>query len=239
MDAATPDVCERLIVALDLPDRAAARKVVSGLGDAVAFYKVGLQLFTAAGPDAVRELVGAGKKVFLDLKLHEIPHSVAAAIHAAADLGVSMVTVHATGGRAMLQAAAQAAAAEPGLQVLAVTVVTSLTVADLRELGIRAGIGTHALRLALLAQSCGCHGVVCAPTEAHMLRGVLAPGQAIVTPGVRPAGSEAFDQARVASAGQARRAGASHVVVGRPITRASDPRAAALALLAELAEAAN
>ena len=236
MDAAAR---ERLIVALDLSDRESARATVRTLGDAVGFYKVGLQLFTATGPDVVRELIGQGKQVFLDLKLHEIPKSVAAAIHAAAELGVAMVTVHATGGRAMLSAAAQAAAAEPGLRVLAVTVVTSLTVEDLRELGIRAGIGTHALRLALLAQACGCHGVVCAPTEAQMLRGVLAPGQAIVTPGVRPPGSEALDQARTATAAQALRAGASHVVVGRPITRAADPRGAALALLDEITAAMN
>ena len=222
MDAASTHARDRLIVALDLPDREHARSVVHALGDAVGFYKVGLPLFSAAGPDAVRELVGAGKQVFLDLKLHDIPNAAAAAIHAAADLGVAMLTVHATGGRAMLQAAAQAASAEPGLRVLAVTVVASLTVEDLRELGIRAGIGTHTLRLALLGQACGCHGVVCAPAEARMLRGTLAPGQAIVTPGLR------------ASAGEALRAGASHVVVGRPITRAADPRTAALSLLDEM-----
>lgn len=232
MNAAARD---RLIVALDLPDRDAARAIVRLLGDLVGRYKVGLQLFTAVGPDFVRELVGQGKQVFLDLKLHEIPNSAAAAIHAAAELGVSMITVHATGGRAMLHAAALAAEAEPGLQVLAVTVPTGLTVEDLRELGIRASLGTHALRLALLAQASGCHGVVCAPTEAQMLRGALAPGQAIVTPGVRLPGGERFDQARSATAAQALGAGADRIIVGRPITRADDPRGVTLALLEQIA----
>lgn len=225
MDAATRDPRERLIVALDVADRAAARALVRSLGGTVGFYKVGHQLFGAAGPDAVRELVGEGKRVLLDLKLHETPTVTAAAVHAAADLGVSMLTLHALGGRAMLAAAVQAARAESGLELLAITVPTSLTVEDLRELGIRAGLGTHALRLALLARGSGCAGVVCAPGQAAVLREALGAGCPIVVPTRQP--------------GEALRAGASHAIVGRPVTHAPDPRRAVLALLEEIGAATN
>src|SRR5499427_9603441 len=162
---------DRLIVALDVPSASKARQVVQSIGEAATTYKVGKQLFTAEGPHLVRELVSSGRKVFLDLKFHDIPNTVAGAVRAAADLGVSMLTVHASGGGAMLKAAAQAAeqsAAKP--MVLGVTVLTSLSDADLMDLGIAGQVIDHVVRLAALARDAGCHGVVASALEAHQLR---------------------------------------------------------------------
>jgi len=226
---------DRLIVSLDVPSAAEAQKIVTALGESVSTYKVGKQLFTAAGPAVVRDLVGSGRRVFLDLKFHDIPSTVAAAVRAASELGVSMLTVHALGGSKMLKAAVEAAAAakHPPL-VLAVTVLTSLGDADLKEIGVAGGAQEQVLRLASLAQRAGCGGVVASAREARAIRQEVGPGFAIVTPGVRPAGGTKDDQARVATPAEAIAAGADYIVVGRPITRAKDPVAAARAILEEI-----
>jgi orotidine-5'-phosphate decarboxylase len=226
---------DRLIVSLDVPSAAEAQRIVTALGESVSTYKVGKQLFTTAGPALVRDLVGSGRKVFLDLKFHDIPNTVAAAVRAASELGVFMLTVHASGGSKMLSAAAEAAlsAKQPPL-VLAVTVLTSLSDADLKEIGIATGAKEQVLRLASLAQKAGCGGVVASAQEAKAIRQALGPGFAIVTQGVRPAGASKDDQARVATPAEAIAAGADYIGVGRPITRAKDPAAAARAILEEI-----
>src|SRR5271169_998089 len=189
---------DRLIVALDVPGATEARQIVQTLGGAATTYKIGKQLFTAEGPQVVRDLVSSGRKVFLDLKFHDIPNTVAAAVKAAAELGVSMITVHASGGGKMLRAAAEAAAQSPAApMILAVTVLTSLSDSDLQELGIAGNVLTQALRLGALARAAGCRGLVASAQEAQELRRKLGEGFAIVTPGIRPAGSAAGDQARV------------------------------------------
>jgi orotidine-5'-phosphate decarboxylase len=228
---------DRLIVALDFPSATDARQMVAKLGDAISFYKVGLETFTAAGPALVQELVAQGKKVFLDLKLHEIPNSVAGGARSAAALGASMVTVHASGGPEVLRAAAEVQRANPGLTVLAVTVLTSLSAADLQRIGIHSTPEEQVLRLAKLAKDQGCGGVVASPEEASKLRELLGPEMAIVTPGIRPTGSDVGDQQRIATPAAAIRAGASHLVVGRPITRAADPKNAAEQILQEIESA--
>jgi orotidine-5'-phosphate decarboxylase len=227
---------ERLIVALDVPDSSAAQRLVQQIGDSVTFYKVGLQLFTAEGPGIVRELIASGRKIFLDLKLHDIPNTVAKAVKSATDLRVSMLTVHGSGGEAMLKAAVEAAGHR--LSILAVTVLTSLADADLQEIGFSGTALDQALRIASLARSCGCDGVVTSPREVAALRKMLGGGFGIVVPGVRPLGSDRNDQERTATPAQAIAAGASHLVVGRPITQADDPGRAADAILEEMAGAA-
>jgi len=222
-------------VALDVPGAAQARQVVQSLGDTVTTYKVGKQLFVAAGPEFVRELVAQGRKVFLDLKFHDIPNTVAAAVRSAAELGVSMMTVHASGGGKMLKAAAEAAAQTPGKPLmLAVTVLTSFAEADLQEVGVSGNVLSQVLRMGALARTAGCGGLVASALEARELRRELGEGFAIVTPGVRPAGADVGDQARVITPGEAIRAGATHLVVGRPILAASDPANAARQILAEM-----
>ena len=229
---------DRLIVALDVPSAAEAQKIVAALGESISTYKVGKQLFTAAGPAVVRELVGAGRKVFLDLKFHDIPSTVAAAVRAASELGVSMLTVHASGGSKMLKGAVEAAAeAKHPPLVLAVTVLTSFGDADLKDIGVASGAQEQVLRLASLARKAGCGGVVASAREAKAIRQELGPDFAIVTPGVRPAGGSKDDQARVATPSEAMAAGATHIVVGRPITGARDPAAAARAILEEISPA--
>jgi len=230
------DPRQRLIVALDVSSAAAARKVVAAVGDAASAYKVGMQLCTAEGPGIVRDLVVSGRKVFLDLKYHDIPTTVAAAVREAAQLGVSMLTVHASGGGKMLRAAAESAeATNPNLIVLGVTVLTSLDDSDLTALGLRGGVLDQVKRLAALALSNGCKGVVASAQESAALRAEWGNDFAIVTPGVRPAGSGHDDQARVVTPGEAIAAGATHIVVGRPITGAVDPGAEARAILGQLA----
>lgn len=226
---------DRLIVALDVPHAAEAQRIVAALGESVSTYKVGKQLFTAAGPAVVRELLGSGRKVFLDLKFHDIPSTVAAAVRAAAELGVTMLTVHASGGTKMLQAAVEAAGAakRPPL-VLAVTVLTSFSDADLKEVGVAGPARGQVLRLASLAHKAGCGGVVASAREAQVIRRTLGASLTIVTPGVRPAGGPKDDQARVATPSEAIAAGADYIVVGRPITGAQDPAAAARAILEEI-----
>jgi orotidine-5'-phosphate decarboxylase len=228
---------DRLIVALDVANAAEARVLAQRLGETVGVYKVGLQLFTAEGPDLVRELVRSGKRVFLDLKLHDIPNTVSHAVKAAAELGASMLTVHASGGTAVLQAAV--VAAEDRLTVLAVTVLTSLNDQDLTEIGFSGRSSDQVLRLATLAKNAGCRGVVASPLEARRLRESLGDALTIVTPGVRPAGSGKNDQQRTATPGEAISNGASYIVVGRPITHAADPAQAALAIIAEMEQNRN
>lgn len=229
---------DRLIVALDVPTAAEAQGIVTALGDAVSTYKVGKQLFTAAGPGVVRELIGSGRKVFLDLKFHDIPSTVAAAVRSASELGVSMLTVHASGGSRMLKAAVEAAsAAKRPPMVLAVTVLTSFSDADLKEVGVAGPARGQVLRLASLAQRAGCGGVIASAREAQLVRRTLGAGLAIVTPGVRPAGGPKDDQTRVTTPAEAIAAGADYVVVGRPIIGAKDPAAAARAILEEMSAA--
>ncbi|MGA0612124.1 orotidine-5'-phosphate decarboxylase [Caldimonas sp. KR1-144] len=230
------EAADRVIVALDFEEAASAFRLVDTLGTDARHYKVGLQLLTAEGPAVVRRLVEQGKRVFLDLKLHEIPNSVAGAVTAAGRLGVSMVTVHASAGSAVLRAAVEAARPFAGLQVLALTVITSLRDADLREIGVEGGVRDQVLRLAGLAVAAGCHGVVASPQEVALLREALPPGSLIVTPGTQLQGDGAHDHARVATPLEAVRDGASHVVIGRSIYRAADPLAAWRRACDEVAE---
>lgn len=211
-----------VIIALDLPTKSEAIALVEALGPDCTFYKVGLQLLTEEGPSVVRDLVAMGKRVFLDLKLHEIPHSVAGAVAAAGTLGASMVTVHASGGSAVLRAAVHAAAPFPGLKVLALTVITSLSDSDLPEIGLPASVRQQVERLAHLAARCGCHGVVASALEAEYLSQALPTGMLIVTPGIQLSGLT-NDQARVATPEVARKNGATHIVVGRAVTQAESP----------------
>jgi len=229
---------DRLIVALDVPSATQARQIVQSIGESANFYKIGNQLFTAEGPQIVRDLVSSGRKVFLDLKFHDIPNTVAAAVKQAADLRVSMLTVHASGGSKMLKAAVEAAADSPAKpMVLAVTVLTSLSDADLTELGISGQVQTQVLRLGSLARAAGCGGLVASALEARELRRKLGQDFAIVTPGVRPVESAPGDQARVLTPKEAITAGATYLVVGRPILNATDPSQAAEAIVREIGEA--
>ncbi|MGA8619970.1 MAG: orotidine-5'-phosphate decarboxylase [Candidatus Sulfotelmatobacter sp.] len=234
-DPRQTDPRERLIVALDVSTAAAARRIVTAVGDSAFTYKVGVQLYTAVGPQVVRDLVASGRRVFLDLKYHDIPNTVAGAVQEASQLGVSMLTVHAAGSGKMLRAAVDSARANnPGLLVLGVTVLTSLDENDLEKVGVRGTVLDEVLRLSALALANGCHGVVTSAREASTLRTELGNNFAIVTPGVRPAGSGHGDQARVVTPAEAIAAGASHIVVGRPITEAADPAAEARAILGQI-----
>ena len=229
---------DRLIVALDVPTAVDAQEIVYELGDSVSFYKVGLQLFAAEGPKVVSELVNSGRKVFLDLKLHDIPNTVGQAVKSICELGVTMVTVHAAGGSKMMKEAVQAAkagAVEP--IILAVTVLTGFSQPDLEESGVHIDLSQQVRHLAYLAKSAGCRGVVTSPREAATLRSVLGPDLAIVTPGIRPAGSDAGDQSRIATPAMAIHAGASHLVVGRPIVGATSRNHAAKVILDEIGAA--
>jgi len=229
------DARERLIVALDVSSAAAAQKIVAAVGDSARYYKVGLQLYTAEGPQIVRDLVNSGRQVFLDLKLHDIPNTVGAAVKEAAKLGVSMLTVHACGGTNMLRAAVEAGRnANISPLILGVTVLTSLDDRDLEHAGVRGSVVDQVSRLAALAIASGCHGVVASAQEASALRNELGDDFLIVTPGVRPSGSGHGDQARVVTPAEAIASGASYIVVGRPITEASDPAAEAREILAQI-----
>jgi orotidine-5'-phosphate decarboxylase len=223
---------DRLIVALDVSSAAAARKIVAAVGESVSTFKVGMQLYTAEGPGLVRELVAAGRKVFLDLKYHDIPNTVASAVKEAAGLGVSMLTVHAGGGSKMLRGAVEAA--NPALIVLAVSVLTSMDEDDLHEISVQGSVEKQVLSLGKLALDAGCQGLVSSAKEAPALRKSYGEKFALITPGVRPAGVEHGDQARVVTPAQAVQAGASHIVVGRPITGAANPQQAAKNIIDEI-----
>jgi orotidine-5'-phosphate decarboxylase len=226
---------ERLIVALDVSSAREALKIVASLVDSVQTYKVGMQLYTAEGPQMVRDLVGSGRKVFLDLKYHDIPNTVAAAVREAAKLGVSMLTVHASGGTKMLQAAVEAAREkDSGPQILAVSVLTSMDDQDLNEIGVHGQVVDQVVWLASLALEAGCSGVVSSAREVKTLREKLGTDFLAITPGVRPAGTAHGDQARVTTPAEAIAAGATHIVVGRPITEAANPAEAAAKILQEL-----
>jgi len=228
------DPRERLIIALDVSTTAAAQKIVAAVGDSALTYKVGMQLYTAEGPQVVRHLVASGRRVFLDLKYHDIPNTVGTAVAEAAKLGVHMLTVHASGGGKMLRTAVDAAKVRPELMILAVTVLTSMDGQDLEKIGLRGSVEESVVRLASIALANGCQGIVTSAREASAVRAKLGQEFAIVTPGVRPAGTEVGDQVRVVTPAEAIAAGASHIVVGRPITEASDPAVEARAILAQI-----
>jgi orotidine-5'-phosphate decarboxylase len=235
-----PESRNRLIVALDLADAQAARALVSELGETVSYYKVGKELFTAVGPSIVRELVDGGKKVFLDLKFHDIPNTVAGAVRSATELGVSMLTVHASGGYKMMRAAVEAAATgsnHGGPMVLAVTVLTSMAEPDIAEVGIAGSVDGQVQKLAALALRAGCGGIVASAQEAARLRLVLGNGFTLVTPGIRPAGTVAADQARVVTPEMAIKAGVNYLVVGRPISLAERPAEAARTIIEQIERA--
>jgi len=227
----------RVIVALDFDTAAEAMQLVERLGVSAQFYKVGMQLLTAEGPSVVRQLVAAGKQVFLDLKLFEIPNSVAGAVKAAGQLGVSMVTVHASGGSAVLRAAVEAARPFRELKILALTVITSMSDQDLHEVGVTVTVQEQVMRLANLAIAAGCHGVVASPHEAHFLRNALPREMLIVIPGTQLPGDTKNDHARTATPSQAIRSGATHLVIGRSISRSLSPLASFIAISAEITEA--
>ena len=238
-----PDGKRRIAVALDLAGRSDFLAAARLLRDEVGTFKLGLEAFTAHGPDLVRELVSLGAPVFLDLKLHDIPNTVGAAAAAAARTGASILNGHASGGRDMMRAAgerAREAAAAAGLplpKVIAVTILTSLDAGSLREVGFAGSPEDAAVRLAALALASGLDGVVCSPREVASVRAACGAGFLLVVPGIRPGDSAAGDQKRIADPGSAIRAGADLLVVGRPILGAADPVGAARAIAAEITEA--
>ena len=217
----------RVIVALDYPEAQPALKLAAMLDPAICRVKVGKELFTAAGPELVRVLVGRGFGVFLDLKFHDIPNTAAAACRAASELGVWMLNVHASGGRKMMEAAREAVDKSSRRPLLiGVTVLTSMDEAGLREIGITRSPRDQVLHLAGLVQQSGLDGVVCSAQEATDLRACCGANFSLVTPGIRPAGADAGDQSRIMTPGNAIRAGSDYLVIGRPITQAADPLAA-------------
>jgi orotidine-5'-phosphate decarboxylase len=235
---------EKIIVALDVSSANAALQIAQQLHKHVGMFKVGFEAFTAAGPELARSLMSMGLRVFLDLKFHDIPNTVRAAARQAGTLGVSLLTVHASGGRKMIEAAVEgvrsAASARGGerpARVLAVTALTSLGPDDLAEIGFQGSPEEVVVRLARLAQAAGADGVVASPREIAVIRNTCGPNFLIVTPGIRPAASTSDDQARTATPSSAVRAGADYLVIGRPITGASDPVAAADAIAAEIQNA--
>jgi orotidine-5'-phosphate decarboxylase len=226
---------ERLIAALDVADAVEALALARALGDSVGMLKVGLELFTAQGPTLVRELRELAP-IFLDLKLNDIPNTVAGGVRAAADLGVRLCTVHAMAGRHAIRAARDVLETikEDRPKLLAVTVLTSLSNADLADLGVVGSTEDAVVRLGALAVAAGADGLVCSPLEVAALRKALGPEVLLVVPGIRPKGAARGDQARVAGAAEARRAGADYLVVGRPLREATDPRRVAAELAMEL-----
>ncbi|MGO4572521.1 orotidine-5'-phosphate decarboxylase [Microvirga sp. 2TAF3] len=229
------DIRDRLIIGLDVPSIDEARALVDRIGDAGTFYKVGYQLAYAGGFTFARELISEGKKVFLDLKLHDIGNTVEEGVHSVARLGVTLLTVHAY---PQTMRAAVAGKAGSDLKILAVTVLTSYDDQDLVEAGYAPVPAADLVaKRAAQARDIGIDGIVCAAPEAARVRAIIGPDRLIVTPGIRPAGSEAGDQKRVVTPGDAIRSGATHLVVARPIVKATDPRAAAQAIISEMAAA--
>lgn len=224
-----------IFVALDTPSLDRARTLAQSLKPYVGGVKLGLEFYGANGPDGVRAIVSAGAPVFLDLKLHDIPNTVAGAMKALAPIGATIINVHASGGAAMMRAAADAArTVERRATIIAVTVLTSLEDRDLPDIGVSDTALNHAVRLARLSKESGLDGVVCSPHEIAAVRAACGPKFLIVTPGVRPAGGELGDQKRVMTPRQAVEAGADILVIGRPITAAADPIAAAKQIAADL-----
>jgi len=229
--ASPVDPRDRLIIALDLPSVAQARSLVERVGEAGAFYKIGYQLGYAGGLAFAEELIGQGKQVFLDLKLHDIGNTVEEGVRSVARIGASLLTVHAY---PQTMRAAMRGKAGSGLRILAVTVLTSYDDADLADAGFSLNAAELVARRAAQARDIGIDGIVCAPTEAAEVRRLVGTDRLIVTPGVRPAGAAAGDQKRIMTPREAIDAGASHLVVGRPITGATDPRAVAEAIAEEI-----
>jgi orotidine-5'-phosphate decarboxylase len=229
---------QRLIVALDVSDARSAMRLVAELEGACTWFKVGLELFVAAGPAVLEPIVARGHNVFLDLKLHDIPNTVAGAVRSAAGLGVRMLTVHAGGGPAMLAAAKAALVgiAHPP-ELLAVTVLTSMDAEQLQATGVDRGPSQQVEVLAKMGIGAGIRSFVCSPQEVAALRSLTGPDGVLVVPGIRPAGAAIGDQKRIAGPAEALRLGASYLVVGRPITQAPNPAEAARAILKEMAEA--
>ena len=225
------NAAEKIIVALDVASKKEAIELVSQLREEIAFFKVGLQLYTAAGPDLVREILAKGVSVFLDLKLHDIPNTVAGAVRVAGELGVQMLTIHLSGGRAMIEAAA--AARSPNMKLLGVTVLTSIDDAALHLAGVNSTVEEQVLRLAHMGWSAGIAGFVASPHETKRLRAKF-PESTIVTPGIRPSWSGADDQKRFMTPREAVDNGADYLVIGRPITAFRDPREAVQKIVAEL-----
>ena len=223
------------IVALDVPALAPALALVERLGESCRFYKVGMELFTAAGPEVVRELVARGCEVFLDLKFHDIPNTVRGGVRSAAALGASLVTVHASCGRAMLEAAVEGAGDR--VTVLAVSVLTSMDSASLGEAWGRSGVvaADEVLRLAALARSCGVPGLVCSGEEAARVHAAHGDALGLLVPGIRLAGGDRHDQTRVVTPAEAQARGARWIILGRAVTGAADPVAAMARVAAELA----
>ncbi len=229
------DPRDRLIVALDVSTVEEARAMVARIGDAVTFYKIGYQLALAGGLSYAAELIGAGKKLFIDMKLHDISNTVAAGVRSASRVGATFLTVHAY--PETMKAAA--AAREAGLRVLAVTVLTSYDDADLQAAGYSISVRDLVAQRARQALEAGVDGLVCSPEEVASLRAIVGDRLALVTPGIRPAGTHAGDQKRFATPSMAVAAGADYLVVGRPVVAAADPKAAAQAIVAEIASAAR
>jgi len=232
---------DRIFAALDTPGVAAARDLARRLTGLVGGVKLGLEFFCATGPDGVRAVtVDLDLPLFLDLKLHDIPNTVAGAVQSVAPLAPRFLTVHAAGGPAMLRAAADAAAEEaarsglPRMRILAVTVLTSLGEEDMTAIGQTGPVADQVKRLAVMAQAAGVDGVVCSPAEVALLRPLVGPGFTLMVPGIRPSWAAANDQKRVMTPAEAIAAGADHLVIGRPITAATDPSAAAARIVAEL-----
>ncbi len=219
------------MVALDMDDAEGAVRLAEEIGSSVAALKVGSQLFTRHGPGLVNRIIGSGGQVFLDLKYHDIPNTVSAAVRGAAEMGVTWLTVHASGGRDMIAAARESAGKA---RILAVTVLTSLDAEALREVGFTAGIREQVVNLALLAREAGADGIVCSALEVRALRSALDKDCVLVTPGIRPAGAASHDQARVATPESAVADGADYLVVGRPVVESSDRVKAVRDILEEM-----
>ncbi len=230
---------DQLAVALDVPDARQALELVARLEGTCRWFKVGMELYYAAGNAFIETLRKQGFKVFLDLKLHDIPNTVAGAVRSVTSAGASLLTVHASGGPSMMAAAVEAASAPGSPRLLAVTVLTSMDPSELSAVGVSESPIDQVLLLARLARSVGINGLVCSPEEVATVRAESDPDTLLVIPGIRPEGSEVGDQRRIATPGDAIALGASMLVVGRPITRSSDPAAAAKAILEEIAQAAS
>jgi orotidine-5'-phosphate decarboxylase len=238
VDLSTSNPKDRLAVALDFPSAKSALDLVDRLSGTCQWFKVGMELYYATGNTLIETLRNRGFSVFLDLKLHDIPNTVAGAVRSATQAGASLLTIHAAGGPAMMAAAAEAAAASDSPRLLAVTVLTSMDASELAAIGIASSPAEQVLRLAKLAKQSGIDGMVCSAEEVGALRAELGSETLLVIPGIRPTGSDIGDQKRIATPATAIRRGASMLVVGRPITRAADPAAAAESILREI-EAAN
>lgn len=227
------DARNRLIIALDVPDVEDAHKLVKQIGDAADFYKIGLELLYAGGIELARKLIGEGKQIFIDAKLHDIPNTVERATRQLAQIGASLLTVHAY---PQTMKAAYEGRGDASLRIIGVTILTSMSEADAKAAGYSKPIAEIVALRAQAAHDSGIDGIVCAPHEAAEARKILGKEVLVVTPGIRPSGGDAGDQSRIATPLAAIRNGASHLVVGRPVTRDKDPRAAALAIAQEIAQ---